>query len=73
MPKAKSDLKLIIDDINMEIRKKLSFEEFYPMLRDIVLGIVYMHSQGICHRDIKPQNIMEMNSNLYVHADFGCG
>ena len=38
----------------------------YQMLR----GLLYLHSQGVCHRDLKPQNMLVKNKKLVV-CDFG--
>ncbi len=33
-------------------------------------GLLYLHSKGICHRDIKPQNLL-VKENKLVIADLG--
>lgn len=40
----------------------------YQMLR----GIAYLHAVGICHRDIKPQNVLvDTSSHILKICDFG--
>lgn len=38
----------------------------YQMLR----GLNYMHSIGVCHRDLKPQNMLVKGKRLVI-CDFG--
>jgi len=40
-------------------------------MRDMVSGLAYLHSQGICHCDIKPENILIGDSGVLKLADFG--
>ncbi|GAB7347905.1 hypothetical protein MBLNU459_g5428t1 [Dothideomycetes sp. NU459] len=39
--------------------------------RDMVLGIEYLHAQGIVHRDIKPDNCLVTNDDVLKIVDFG--
>jgi serine/threonine protein kinase len=57
----------------MKKRKKVDFQEFFALIRDSILGTVFMHTNSIAHRDIKPGNIMKLDSNKYVIADYGEG
>ena len=41
------------------------------VLRDVCLGLEVMHSKGIVHLDIKPENILESFSGRFKIADFG--
>lgn len=43
-------------------------------MAEIILALEYLHSKGLVHRDIKPDNIL-INSNGHIKiADFGlCG
>lgn len=39
--------------------------------RDILRGVCYLHSEGIVHRDIKPQNMLKSADGTVKIADFG--
>ncbi|RHY01297.1 hypothetical protein DYB36_006247 [Aphanomyces astaci] len=41
-------------------------------MRDIVQGVKYLHARGVCHRDIKPDNILLNADNRCHISDFGC-
>ncbi|ADZ91571.1 protein kinase domain-containing protein [Marinomonas mediterranea] len=52
----------------------LSINETYDIMLQVLDAIVYAHSQGIIHRDVKPSNIMLNHSGAKLHAkllDFG--
>jgi len=51
----------------------MSFTSYFPIFRDSILGLVFMHINNIAHRDIKPGNIMKMSNNRYCIADYGEG
>ena len=51
----------------------MNLQEFFPVFRDCILGLTFMHMNNIVHRDIKPGNVMAMNKNRYVIADYGEG
>ncbi|XP_074046656.1 calcium/calmodulin-dependent protein kinase kinase 1 [Macrotis lagotis] len=46
-------------------------EQARPYLRDIVLGLEYLHYQKIIHRDIKPSNLLLGDDDHVKIADFG--
>ncbi|KAI9166874.1 calcium/calmodulin-dependent protein kinase [Paramyrothecium foliicola] len=39
--------------------------------RDMILGIEYLHAQGVIHRDIKPDNLLVSEDNVLKIVDFG--
>lgn len=41
-------------------------------LSDILLGLQYLHQRRVCHRDIKPDNILVSESGRCHISDFGC-
>jgi serine/threonine protein kinase len=46
-------------------------DQIRPMMRDVVLGLEYIHFQGIIHRDIKPGNLLISNTGTVKISDFG--
>jgi glycogen synthase kinase 3 beta len=41
-------------------------------LFQLARGLAYLHSTGVCHRDIKPQNLLiDVNSHVLKICDFG--
>ena len=41
------------------------------MLACMILGLEYMHQQGVIHRDIKPENIVMEESGYVRITDMG--
>lgn len=52
-------------------RPILTVDQIRPMMRDVVLGLEYLHFQGIIHRDIKPGNLLISNNGAVKISDFG--
>jgi len=38
--------------------------------RDLILGIEYLHAQGVVHRDIKPDNCLLTEDDVLKVVDF---
>ena len=39
--------------------------------RDLILGIEYLHAQGVVHRDVKPDNLLLTDDDVLKIVDFG--
>ena len=39
--------------------------------RDLVSALLFLHSQGVLHRDLKPQNIFLTKAGVVKLGDFG--
>lgn len=61
-------------DLQDPINKKrfVDTDTLRHWLRDTCLGIEYLHLMGICHRDMKPENLLlDAKNNRIKVADFG--
>lgn len=52
-------------------RGPLSMDEALDCLRQLALGLGYLHACGIIHRDLKPGNVLVGDANLFKITDFG--
>ncbi len=51
---------------------KLTVDELHHVMHDILSGLAYLHSKGVVHQDIKPENILyDSQQDIYLLADFG--
>ncbi|KAI1268358.1 Pkinase-domain-containing protein [Xylariaceae sp. FL1019] len=51
--------------------KPYGAEECRTWFRDLILGVEYLHAQGIIHRDIKPDNLLVTEDDVLKIVDFG--
>ncbi|EEP77088.1 hypothetical protein UREG_01937 [Uncinocarpus reesii 1704] len=59
------------DDDDMAYVPCLTISEARSAFRDAVLGLEYLHYQGIIHRDIKPANLLVTSDHVVKISDFG--
>ena len=54
-----------------EVNDYFNEEQILNWFVQILLGLNYIHKNGIIHRDIKPQNIFILNKHIICIGDFG--
>jgi serine/threonine protein kinase len=71
-------LDYVPDTVHRIIRFYTSHHQFVPLLLvklyiyQMCRGLGYMHGSGICHRDIKPQNLLvDLDTHQLYFCDFG--
>lgn len=52
-------------------RGPLSGEELFPLLRPVMQALEMIHSEGVIHRDISPDNLMLQSDGTLKLLDFG--
>ncbi|KAF2490521.1 kinase-like protein [Lophium mytilinum] len=62
----------VVMQVGLEERADPYPEEYCRCwFRDMILGIEYLHAQGIIHRDIKPDNCLITDDDVLKIVDFG--
>lgn len=58
--------------INLTIRLLIIFIPPQVYMYQLFRSLAYIHSQGVCHRDIKPQNLLvDPETAILKLCDFG--
>lgn len=60
-----------LDEYIAEKSGPIASERAIPIMKKVLDGFAYAHSQGVIHRDIKPSNIMIDDSDNIKILDFG--
>lgn len=68
---AASEPEWFLDDDDISYVPCLTVSQARNAFRDSVLGIEYLHYQGIIHRDIKPANLLVTSNHRIKISDFG--
>ena len=70
-------MELGISDWNDEIKRRSKKKNYYKeeeiidILKQIIEPLIFLEKEGIAHRDIKPQNILIFENNIFKVTDFG--
>lgn len=59
------------DLLSNEFLPNLTFKQSRKVFRHVLLGLEYLHQQGIIHRDIKPANLLVSSDYTVKISDFG--
>ena len=61
------ELKQLMENVKHEF----TWGEIKCLIKQLLMGIEYLHSKNIIHRDLKPSNILYNNKGVLKICDFG--
>ena len=61
----------LVDGRSLADSDKLPWRRAVEIVRDVALALAPVHAAGLCHRDLKPQNILLRTDGTPVIVDFG--
>ena len=70
-------MEVALSDWNNEIKRRNKIKNYYKENEIIIIlnqlnnALLYLETEGIAHRDIKPQNILIFENNIFKVTDFG--
>ncbi len=70
-------MEVAITDWEKEIKEKqrnniyYKEDQLFNIIKQLIKALSFLQKKNICHRDIKVQNILIFNNNIYKIADFG--
>ena len=50
---------------------QFSQQQVRRLVKDLLLGIEFLHARNIVHRDLKPSNLLYSNGGVLKICDFG--
>lgn len=63
---------LLLPKFRVTVRSLIIFIPLQVYMYQLFRSLAYIHSQGVCHRDIKPQNLLvDPETAILKLCDFG--
>jgi serine/threonine-protein kinase len=67
---------MVMEHCNQSLRDMLNAgsiqqDKAVQIALDVLAGLEYVHENGIAHRDVKPENILESKEGVFKLCDFG--